>query len=101
MFRATMAVSDQVLAGRRRGQGSEWVLYHFVLTTPLIEHDAVQQSVVPALSRNPVPGGCTQTGWLWASRAPLSALIWRHHSELVLYRIYHTHMKDAALPAPS
>ena len=43
MFRATMAVSDQVLAGRRRGQGSEWVLY----------------------------------------------------------RIYHTHMKDAALPAPS
>ena len=35
------------------------------------------------LSRNPVPGGCTQTGWLWASRPPLSALIWRHHSELV------------------
>ena len=60
------------------------ILCHFVLTTPLIEHDAVQQSVIPALSRNPVPGGCTQTGWLWASRAPLSALIWRHHSELVL-----------------
>ena len=59
-------------------------LYHFVLTTPLIEHDAVQQSVISALSRNPVPGGCTQTGWLWASRVPLSAHIWRHHSELVL-----------------
>ena len=28
-------------------------------------NDAVQKSVIPALSRNPVPGGCIQTGWLW------------------------------------
>ena len=49
-------------------------LYHFVLTTPLIERDAVQQSVIPALSRNPVPGGCIQTGWLWQTGHSFSPL---------------------------
>ena len=33
-------------------------LYHFVLTTPRIEHDAVQQSVIPALSRIPASRNC-------------------------------------------
>ena len=50
----------------------------------------VEAMVIPALSRipasrncHPVPGGCIQTGWLWASRAPPSALIRRHHGKLV------------------